>query len=213
MADTVSDEGAARRGRFLVFEGIDASGKSTQVDRLATWLEERGSRVHVTAEPTSGPVGSLIRQSFAGRVPLDDRVVAALFAADRMDHLTNERDGVLGLLARGTDVVSDRYVLSSLAYQSADVGMDWVLRANEPSTSLLRPDLTIYLDLPPAAALRRLESRRGIPDRFERLERLERAYADYARAIELRRAEETIVRVPAERVRSAVADVLGDPAH
>ncbi|MEN2738513.1 dTMP kinase [Microbacterium sp. X-17] len=216
MVDTVSEGGAPRRGRFIVLEGLDASGKSTQVDRLAAWLETRGSHVHVTAEPTSGPIGSLIRQSFAGRVPLDDRVIAALFVADRIDHLTNARDGVLGFLERGIDVVSDRYVLSSLAYQSGDVGMEWVLHANEVATRLLRPDLTIYLDLPPAAALRRLETRRGIPDRFEELERLTRAYADYELAIEMLHEKDSIVRIAAtgtpdevaERVRAAVAGEL-----
>lgn len=219
MADTHSDARAPRRGRFIVFEGIDASGKSTQVERLAAHLESGGARVHVTAEPTTGPIGSLIRQSFAGRVPLDDRAVAALFVADRIDHLTNARDGVIGILERGIDVVSDRYVLSSLAYQSADVGMDWVRRANAVSTDLLTPDLTLYLDLSPASALQRLETRRGIPDRFEALERLEHAHANYDRAIALLGEEERIARIPAEgapddiaaRVRSAVTEAFPTP--
>ncbi len=216
MGETGSGQGVRRRGRFIVFEGIDASGKSTQVERLASFLEERNGPVHVTAEPTAGPAGSLIRQSFAGRVALDDRVIAALFVADRIDHLTNAHDGLLGILERGIDVVCDRYRLSSVAYQSADAGIEWVLEANTLSTDLLRPDLTIYLDLSPQSALSRLESRRGLRDRFEALERLEQAHADYERAIALLADEDTIVRISAEgdpddiaqRVRAAVNDAF-----
>ncbi|MFF9564354.1 dTMP kinase [Leifsonia sp. NPDC014704] len=173
------------RGRFIVFEGIDASGKSTQVAHLANWMRAAGRRVHVTAEPTTGPIGSLIRQAFSGRIPLDDRVIAALFVADRIDHLTNDRDGVLGLLNSGVDVISDRYYLSSIAYHSSDIDMDWIVRANELSTDLLLPDLTIYLDITPTTALRRLQLRSQQADKFEVLERLVAAHKNYAQAIEL----------------------------
>ena len=210
-----ADDG--RRGRFVVFEGIDASGKSTQVARLAAALRQAGRSVHVTAEPTTGPVGTMIREAFAGRVPLDDRAVAALFVADRIDHLTNPRDGILAILDDGVDVVGDRYHLSSLAYQAGDVGMDWILRANAPSTDLLRPDVTIYLDLDPAVAMQRLRRRAEPADRFEVLERLASAHAHYAEAIALLAERDTIRTVSAlgepdevsARVMAAVRDDLG----
>jgi dTMP kinase len=199
------------QGRFIVLEGIDASGKSTQASKLASWLESQGRRVHLTAEPTSGPIGALIRQAFTERVPLDDRVIAALFVADRLDHLTNSHDGLLRMLADGIDVVSDRYYLSSAAYHASDVDIEWVVRANAISTDLLRPDLTIYLDLDPEEALARIERRRGIPDKFEARGRLESAHANYARAI-ARLAEVDFVRcIPANRDADSVfEDILNE---
>lgn len=187
----------AARGRFIVFEGIDASGKSTQARRLAQHLQQQGRSVHLTAEPTAGPIGSLIRQAFSGRTPMDDRVIAALFVADRIDHLTNERDGVLELLGQGLDVISDRYYLSSVAYHASDVDMDWILRANELSTDLLRPDLTLYLDLDPERALSRLETRSGIADKFEDYGRLQSAHRNYENAIRALAISDSVVRVPA----------------
>jgi len=180
------------RGAFIVLEGIDASGKSTQVELLAAHLEHKGRRVHVTGEPTSGPIGSLIRQAFSGRVPLDDRVIAALFVADRLDHLTNARDGLLSILASGVDVISDRYYLSSVAYHGSDVSKDWILNANAVSTDLLKPDLTIYLELPPEQALRRLGQRGGLTDKFEVLDRLATAFSNYENAIDTLRSSERI---------------------
>lgn len=161
-------------------------------------LERSGREVHLTAEPTTGPVGALIRQAFSGRVPLDDRVIAALFVADRIDHLTNEHDGVLAYLEQGIDVISDRYYLSSLAYHSGDVNMDWVSRANELSTDLLRPDITIYLDLDPELAFARLQQRTERADKFEVLDRLVTAHQNYERAISVLRTRDQITIVPAD---------------
>ncbi|WP_345761686.1 dTMP kinase [Diaminobutyricibacter sp. McL0608] len=193
------------RGRFIVFEGIDASGKSTQVNRLAEMVSAAGRKVHITAEPTTGPIGSLIRQAFSGRTPLDDRVIAALFVADRIDHLTNERDGILELLGRGIDVISDRYYLSSVAYHSSDIDMNWVVRANELSTDLLLPDLTIYLDVAPAVALRRLQSRAQQTDKFEVFERLSAAHNNYERAIELLGTRDNIQVISADGTLEEIA--------
>lgn len=186
------------RGLFIVFEGIDASGKSTQVKALAHSLELEGHNVHVTAEPTSGPIGSLIRQAFSGRLTMDDRAIAALFVADRIDHLTNERDGLLALLEAGVTVISDRYYLSSLAYHSSDVGMAWVLEANSISTDLLRPDLTIYLDISPSVAAQRLEVRQGLTDKFEVTDRLAVAHSGYEEALTLVDGVEKVARIAAE---------------
>jgi dTMP kinase len=195
-----------QRGRFIVVEGIDGSGKSTQVSTLVRRLEDAGVPVHVTAEPTTGPIGVLIRQAFSGRIPLDDRVIAALFVADRIDHLTNDRDGLLALLDSGVTVISDRYHLSSAAYHSGDTGMDWVLAANSVATDLLRADLTVYLDLSPEAALRRLQARREATDKFEVIERLTVAHDGYEQVIARVQDVERVERVDADRDADAVAD-------
>ena len=187
-----------------MFEGIDGSGKSTQARLLSARLDDAGVPVHQTAEPTNGPVGTLIRNGFNRRVDLDDRVIASLFVADRLDHITNAHDGMLGIVERGTTVVCDRYHLSSQAYQASDVGSDWIASSNSISTSLMLPDLTVYLDVSPEVALERLASGRTTTDRFEVDERLRAARARYAEAIE--RADEVVVTIDADRSSDELAD-------
>jgi len=196
----------AARGAFIVFEGIDGSGKSTQARLLAARLQDAGVPVHQTAEPTNGPVGTLIRNGFNRRVDLDDRVIASLFVADRLDHITNAHDGMLGIVERGTTVLCDRYHLSSQAYQASDVGSEWIASSNSISTDLMLPDLTIYLDVSPEVALERLASGRTTTDRFEVDERLRAARERYAEAIE--RADEVVVTVDADRSTDELAEAV-----
>ncbi|MFJ2356540.1 dTMP kinase [Frigoribacterium sp. NPDC087798] len=196
----------AARGAFIVFEGIDGSGKSTQARLLTARLQDAGVPVHQTAEPTNGPVGTLIRNGFNRRVDLDDRVIASLFVADRLDHITNTHDGMLGIVERGTTVLCDRYHLSSQAYQASDVGSDWIASSNSISTDLMLPDLTIYLDVSPEVALERLASGRTTTDRFEVDERLRAARERYAEAIE--QADEVVVTVDADRSTDELADAV-----
>lgn len=144
------------RGRFLVLEGLDGAGTTTQAALLCAWLRKQGREVHLTAEPSRGPVGALVRQILAGRVTggkagaVDPAALALLFAADRLDHVASE---VEPRLAEGCDVVSDRYALSSLAYQAVATGdARWVEEINARAPA---PDLTVFLDVRPAVALRR----------------------------------------------------------
>ena len=130
------------KGKFIALEGIDGSGKSSQIGPLVKRLEGLGVPCRETREPTGGPVGSLIRQIFTGRVTADNRVIAALYAADRIDHLVNEVDGLCSAIDSGITVVSDRYYFSSYAYHSVDVDMGWVIQANALSAQLLRPRRT-----------------------------------------------------------------------
>ena len=144
------------RGLFLVLEGLDGAGTTTQSGRLAEWLRGRGRRVHLTAEPSRGPVGTLVRQVLARRVlgaggaAFDPAALALLFAADRLDHWESE---IRVQLEQGADVVSDRYVLSSLAYQAVATGDPrWVAALNAKAPP---PDLTLFLRVEARLALRR----------------------------------------------------------
>jgi dTMP kinase len=155
---------ALTAGRFVVLEGIDGAGTTTQRERLGDWLRSLGRRVHLTAEPSTGPVGKLIRSLLhpaAGAFDAD--AMALLFAADRRDHLARE---IEPQLAAGAVVISDRYVLSSLAYQTAaGVGRDRVYAANfpssEPSPALRKPDLTLLIEVPLVVAAARRAMRAG----------------------------------------------------
>jgi len=157
-----------RRGLFLVLEGLDGAGTTTQASRLCAWLTARGRKAHLTAEPSRGPVGTEIRHVLSGRLrgaaggEFDPRALALLFAADRLDHWTSE---IRPRLEEGHDVVSDRYVLSSLAYQAVSTGdAAWVAALNAKAPA---PDLTLFLRVRPAVALRRRYAASTVREIFE----------------------------------------------
>ncbi len=174
------------RGRFVVLEGIDGAGTTTQVARLAERLRATTRHVRMTREPSDCPVGTLIRQVLTGRIVSPGgcapgwATMALLFAADRMDHVEAE---IEPLLQSGGVVVSDRYDASSLAYQSVSSGRDgsgaveWIRSINRHA---LRPDLTIVLDLPADVAAVRREGRGEAAQLYEQNE-VQRALAAFYR--------------------------------
>ncbi|GAC1558219.1 MAG: dTMP kinase [Polyangiales bacterium] len=171
---------------LIVLEGVDGAGKGTQLAKLRDALVARGRPVHVTAEPSALSIGALLRRYLRGEL-VDDlpgpAAMALLFAADRMQHLQHE---IEPHLAAGDVVLCDRYVASSIAYQSASVGggaadeqaewMRWIARINGRARV---PDRTIVLDLDPAIAATRRARRGTETELFERLElqrRVQQAY-------------------------------------
>lgn len=189
------------RGLFLVLEGIDGAGTTTQRGRLHAWLTQLGYTGHPTAEPSSGPIGRLIRQ-FLGSLdePLEPRAMALLFAADRRDHIARE---ITPRLEAGAIVISDRYVLSSLAYQTtAGVPREVVAQAN---ADILKPDLTLYFDLPVEVAAERRARRAGTVEIYDADAVQARVHATYrAEAEALRARGEPVVFIRAERDPDAV---------
>lgn len=181
-------------GLFIVIEGTDGTGSTTQarllVERLAT---VSAAAVKFTCEPSAGPIGTMIRQVLSHRLVVhgkggarapDWRTMALLFAADRMDHLDSV---VLPALCEGGVVVSDRYVLSSLAYQSAtstegEASLPW-LRAINGQAKV--PDLTVVLTLPEHAAALRRAGRGEEKELYEEPSLQERLVVLYGRAQEL----------------------------
>jgi dTMP kinase len=164
---------------FIVLEGIDGSGTTTQLGRLAEHLAARGRRVHATREPSTGPVGRLLREILLGGhhlpdgAPADGRAMALLFAADRRDHIRREIEPAL---AAGTDVVCDRYLLSSLAYQGEEAERDWVAQL---AREVRAPDLTLLLDLPVAVAAARRRAAGRSEERYDADAVQERVAAAY----------------------------------
>lgn len=193
------------RGRFIVLEGLDGAGTTTQAERLAAALRAEGHPVLTTREPSDGPVGVLIRQALTGRLvlpggagPLAQETLALLYAADRTDHL---KARVLPALEAGQIVISDRYVLSSLAYQGASLSMAWVEAANGYAVA---PDLTLFVQVSPEVAARRRAARGGARELFEE-DALQRKIArQYEAAIRRREGQEKIVRVDGEQPPEAV---------
>lgn len=198
-------------GRFIVVEGIDGSGSTTQAQRLVAELERAGVRARFTCEPSSGNVGALIREALGHRlrdsagepVALDWVTLALLFAADRADHVHRM---VLPTLAKGEWVVSDRYDLSSLAYQSVTSGgaadvLPWIRALN---SKVLRPDLTIIVDVNAATAARRRHTRGADAELFEVPEIQERLASVYRNA-EILVPHDRVAHVDGERDIASVA--------
>ena len=113
----------AERGRFIVFEGIDGAGKTTQIGLLADYLKSRGRTVFRTAEPTDLPTGKLLREALSGRTARTACELAALFTADRVSHNAEPGNGIAAHLAAGEDVICDRYYYSTLAYQGSETDL------------------------------------------------------------------------------------------
>ena len=200
---------AEARGSFLAFEGIDGSGKTTQLALLKARLEAEGFTALCTKEPTDGPVGRLLRQVLTGEIELDERATVPLFAADRLDHLLNPVDGLCAALERGCNVLTDRYYFSSYAYQTTTgVPMERVIDANAECAALLRPTVTVFFDLDPEEALRRIAARRGRTELFETRERLTAVRQNYLAAFERLRDVENVLTVDAALSPQRVAEEL-----
>jgi len=173
-------------GFLIAFEGIDGSGKTTQAKRLVRWLRKKGLPARYTSEPTGGAIGRILK-SMARRRDVEPRVEAVLFAADRLIHLEKV---IEPLLEKGFIVVSDRYLHSSLAYQSTTTrDQEWVEALNKYAR---RPDLGILLDVDPEIGLKRLRRSRTRFERADFLKNVRAKYLEYAERGEL-------VKIDAER--------------
>jgi dTMP kinase len=194
-------------GLFVVFEGIDGSGTTTQAERWAGHLRAQRRLVHVTREPSGGPIGAQIRLVLTQRIALpsdgQSEVMALLFAADRLDHVASEIDPHL---RDGYVVLSDRYDLSSLAYQSitAEGGAPRVPWIRELNRFARRPDVTVVLDVSPDVAAARRRTRGGAAELFDDEGLQARLAAAYLRAEELVPGDR-VIHVDGDRGSDAVA--------
>ncbi len=162
------------KNKFIVFEGLDGSGSSTQASLLVNKLNSLEKATVLTEEPSTGPIGALIRQIFQGRVTFGtnktefDKMMAFLFAADRVDHLHNSLNGVMQTLET-KNVVSTRYYYSSLAYHANSLDeIEYVYNLNK---DFYRPDLIFYLDIKPNKSMDRIKNRHT-KDEYENIDKL-----------------------------------------
>lgn len=167
-------------GRFVVIEGIDGAGTTTQAARLVARLRADGADVVATNEPTDLPIGRLIREVLRRAPDAPDRAALPwMFAADRCDHLARR---VLPALERGAWVVSDRYLPSSLAYQSIEAPLALVDGLNQ---GFRAPDLLVMIEVPVDVALNRVLARGGKRELYEERAWLERITDRYAEVVAL----------------------------
>lgn len=201
-----------KRGTLLAFEGIDGAGKSTQLQRLADTLRARGCDVVTTREPTDGPHGRRIREMARSGPPLAPEQELAWFMADRETHVAAVIEPAL---SRGAVVMTDRYFLSTAAYQGArGLGTEAIL--SDAEGRFPTPDLALIFELSVAAALARVR-RRGAPAEpvFEEARFLERVHAefsaierDYLLRIDADGSEEEVARLTAHAVEARLPELF-----
>ena len=185
-----------KKGVFIVIEGLDGSGKTTQSKILANKLSEN-HKVLCTAEPSHGKVGTFIRnECLYEEKRLPTEVEALLFAADRVEHLQTE---LAPALSEGKIVICDRYIYSSLAYQgSAGLSLDWIKTINARA---LEPDFALYIDVPPERVLERLQRKKSVMETLETQRKVREIYLKYVEKGEL-------IRIDGDKNKDAVAQEL-----
>lgn len=161
-----------KKGKFIVFEGIDGSGKTTQINKLCEYLESKGRKVYVTSEPTISLTGGMLRDALSGVSKRTSCEMAAMFVLDRIFHNVNGKWGINKMLDEGFDVLCDRYYYSSLAYQGSETDFEWVKRMNLDCPEIRTPDACIFLDLTPDESLERISKGRATTEIYETKEKL-----------------------------------------
>lgn len=188
-------------GRFIVLEGLDGAGTTTQGALLAARLIEHDIPVELTKEPTDGVIGKIARAFTDGDLHLEPETVALTFAADRIEHTVEIR----ALLDAGTWVVSDRYVASSLAYQTSQgLPFEWVRTLNSRA---MEPDATVFVDTSVEACVARLDARGEFnTGPFDKASALEKARDLYRQAFASDVPLGRLVEVDGDATREEVAD-------
>jgi len=167
----------AKKGKFIVIEGPDGSGKSYQASLMVKYLEKQNIPVFLTEEPTSQmPIGKLIRRVLRKELSVDPLTLQFLFIADRQEHV---KKVILPAIESGIWVVSDRYFHSTIAYGAMDIPFNWLMEISE---IFLQPDVVFLLDASPEICLERInedKTRNGSAEFFERLDKLKKIRDNY----------------------------------
>ena len=168
------------RGKFIVLEGLDGSGKTSLLGTLGAKLAELGVRYREEREPTDGALGTLARDAVKKKLCLETESLALLFAADRYEHVTGV---VLPALAQGIHVLCDRFVFSNVAYQGLSMSMEEIIGYNRAAIEKCMPDLTVFVDVSPAECVRRMNASRTLRELYDEVG--ERLRSNYLSALEL----------------------------
>ena len=165
-------------GSFIVFEGLDGAGTTTQIRNLARYYEFNKREYYLTAEPTDNPIGQLVRKVLQKKVVTTPEALALLYAADRHDHIFSESHGILRMSEEGRIVISDRYFYSSIAYQSVECDPSFILSINR----FPLPQVIVFIDTPVDVCMERSEKRGGEKELFDRASFLSKVRDNYIAA-------------------------------
>ena len=181
-----------KRPLFIVIEGADGSGKTTQIEILKKRFKDLRLKIMDTHEPSDGPVGMLIRNIMKDRIQTDPSTVAALFIADRLDHINNPINGMKNRLKEGYNIICSRYYFSNFAFQSEYVPIDWLVNCNSLCKSYLKPDIIFYLSVDPVACSNRLTNGRVDIEIYETLEKIIKTHREFLTSFEKYGQDENI---------------------
>ncbi len=195
------------KGKFIVIEGLDGSGKTTQTGIITDTLLSKGINVVNHAEPTGSEYGKMCRDVLSGKKKCTKSQLALLFTADRIDHNVDASDGINMHIENGDTVICDRYYYSTLAYQGVDVGMDWLSSLNLGCEDIRKPDMCIFLDLTPEKSMERIYSGRSADqiEIYETKDYLTSIRARFYNCIETLKDSENIVVINADGTVEEVA--------
>jgi len=195
---------------FIVLEGLDGCGTTTQTALLVKKLEERGIDAFKTNEPTGGSIGQFIRLILQCKESVDPFTLALLFSADRNEHVYG-KNGIMEQTKAGKMVICDRYFLSSLAYQSLFIDYDTVADLNR---FYPLPEYLFYIDLSPEECQKRMETRGEEKELFERLELQKKIEANYKKSLSLLTGSEMKIvvidgRASKQDIHNQICKILG----
>lgn len=162
-----------KKGKFIVFEGLDGSGQGTQIALLEKHLKTRGKKVFVTSEPSHNLIGGLLRSLLRAHWKMNNTGMQLLYCADRAHHWEAE---VMTALQKGNNVICGRYVFSTVAYGSLNNDIKWLKTLNE---KFIMPDITIFLKVSPKECMRRINGSRSSTEIFEKQNKLEKVFKTY----------------------------------
>lgn len=187
-------------GKFIVFEGLDGTGKSTQIKLLAEYLRSRGESVFVDTEPSALESGKLIRRVLSGEIPSSPWGTAALFLADRINQNTDEENGIVKHLNDGDTVILDRYYFSTFAYQGYETDLRWTMDIHYGCPALKRPDIVLFLTMSPEKCIARIRANRKEEELeiYETTERLTAVSRQFDTVFDTVREKENIVYINAD---------------
>ena len=194
-----------KKGKFIVFDGIDGAGKTTQLDMLARRMTDDGESVYITAEPTGSDIGRLLRRALSGAEKRSECEMAVMFVLDRIAHNAEIEEKIND----GVCVLCDRYYHSTLAYQGKTTDYAWVRSMNIDCPEIRKPDACIYLDLTPEQSLKRISRGRSSVEIYENLEKLTEVRDSFYSVIEdLRQTGEKIFVLNADCSREELAEEI-----
>ena len=193
-------------GKFIVFEGIDGSGKTSQINELVKNLNKININVHKTSEPTSTSK-ALVKKLLLKQPDTPELYLANLFSADRTNHILTE---MLEILMDGVTIICDRYVFSSYAYQSYrnNIPFEYIHLINSINLSFMKPDINIFLDVEPEICIDRLNKSRNNMDFFENYETLKKVKEKYLESFEFYKSEMNIIIIDGNREFNIIAEEI-----
>ncbi len=200
----------ASRPLFIVFEGVDGSGKSTQIELLKEHFSKEGEKAYVTNEPTDSPIGSLIRNVMKGRLDIPPAAVAALFAADRLDHIDNSVNGMRKKRDNGYHIIASRYYFSNYAFQGEFVDIDWLVQLNRLAKETFPPDIIFYLNVDPKTCYQRIIQGRDDIELYETEAKIKKVHHAYLKHFKQLGQDENIVLIDANKRVEAIAAEIWD---